>query len=63
MVEILFLINITDMIDPEIGSRRKCFAETIKLFQYLRLYEKTKDVRASEYRDRLDSLYNISRKV
>jgi hypothetical protein len=51
------------MIDTEIWSHWKGFAETIKLFQNLRLYEKTKDVRATEYRDCLDSLYNISPKV
>jgi hypothetical protein len=64
LVEFLFLLNKRDMIDTEIWSRWKGFAETIMTIpKFKSVWEKTKDVRASEFRDFLDSLDNISSKV
>jgi hypothetical protein len=64
LVEFLFLLNKRDMIDTEIWSRWKGFAETIMTIpKFKSVWEKTKDVRASEFRDFLDSLDNISMKV
>jgi len=64
LVEFLFLLNKRDMIDTEIWSRWKGFAETIMTMpKFKSVWERTKDVRASEFRDFLDSLDNISSKV
>jgi len=64
LVEFLFLLNKRDMIDTEIWSRWKGFAETIMTIpKFKSVWERTKDVRASEFRDFLDSLDNISSKV
>ena len=64
LVEFLFLLNKRDMIDTEIWSRWKGFAETIMTIpKFKSVWNKTKNVRASEFRDFLDSLDNISSKV
>ena len=64
LVEFLFLLNKRDMIDTEIWSRWKGFAETIMTIpKFKSVWNKTKNVRASEFRDFLHSLDNISLKV
>jgi hypothetical protein len=64
LVEFLFLLNKRDMIDTEIWSRWKGFAETIMTIpKFKSVWEKTKDVHASEFRDFLDSFGNMSPKV
>jgi hypothetical protein len=61
LFEFLFRLNKRDMIDPEIWSRWKGFAETIMTIpKFKRVWEKTKDVHANEFRDFIDSLDNIS---
>jgi hypothetical protein len=52
------------MIDTEIWSRWKGLAETIMTIpKFKSVWEKTKDVQASEFRDFLDSFGNMSPKV
>jgi hypothetical protein len=52
------------MIDTEIWFRWKGFAETITAIpKFKNVWEKTRDVRASEFRDFLDSFDSISLKV
>ena len=64
LFEFLFRLNKRDMIDTEIWSRWKGLAETIMTIpKFKSVWEKTKDVHASEFRDFLDSLDNMSRKV
>jgi hypothetical protein len=60
LFEFLFRLNKRDMIDTEIWSRWKGLAETIMTIpKFKSVWEKTKDVHASEFRDFLDSLDNI----
>jgi hypothetical protein len=64
LFEFLFRLHKRDMIDTEIWSRWKGLAETIMTIpKFKSVWEKTKDVHASEFRDFLDSLDNMSRKV
>jgi ribosome biogenesis GTPase A len=64
LVEFLFLLNKRDMIDTEIWSRWKRFAETIRTIpKFKSVWDKTKNLRASEFRDFLDSFDNMSPKV
>jgi hypothetical protein len=64
LFEFLFRLNKRDMIDTEIWSRWKGLAETIMTIpKFKSVWEKTKDVHASEFRQFLDSLDNMSRKV
>ena len=61
LFELLFRLNKRDMIDTEIWSRWKGLAETIMTIpKFKRVWEKTKDVHANEFKDFIDSLYNIS---
>ncbi len=61
LFELLFRLNKRDMIDNEIWSRWKGLAETIMTIpKFKRVWEKTKDVHAKEFKDFIDSLYNIS---
>jgi hypothetical protein len=63
LFEFLFRLNKRDMIDTEIWSRWKGLAETIMTIpKFKSVWEKTKDVHASEFRDFLDSLDNTSRR-
>jgi hypothetical protein len=63
LFEFLFRLNKRDMIDTEIWSRWKGLAETIMTIpKFKSVWEKTKDVHASEFRDFLDSLNNTSRR-
>ena len=60
LFEFLFRLNKRDMIDIEIWSRWKSLAGTIMTIpKFKSVWEKTKDVHASEFRDFLDSLDNI----
>jgi hypothetical protein len=60
LFEFLFRLNKRDMIDTEIWSRWKGLAETIMTIpKFKSVWEKTKDVHASEFRDFLDSFYNM----
>jgi hypothetical protein len=64
LFEFLFRLNKSDMIDTEIWSRWKGLAETIMTIpKFKSVWEKTKDVHASEFRHFLDSLDDMSRKV
>jgi hypothetical protein len=64
LFEFLFRLNKRDMIDNEIWSRWKGLAETIMTIpKFKRVWEKTKDVHANEFKEFIDSLDNISRKV
>jgi hypothetical protein len=64
LFEFLFRLNKRDMIDTEIWSRWKGLAETIMTIpKFKSVWEKTKDVHASEFRHFLDSLDDMSRKV
>jgi hypothetical protein len=64
LFEFLFRLNKRDMIDTEIWSRWKGLAETIMTIpKFKNVWEKTKDVHASEFRDFLDSLDNMYPKV
>ena len=55
--EFLFRLNKRDMIDIEIWSRWKGLAETIMTIpKFKRVWEKTRDVHAHEFRDFIDSL-------
>ncbi len=57
LFEFLFRLNKRDMIDAEIWSRWKGLAKTIMTIpKFKRVWEKTKDVHASEYRNFIDSL-------
>jgi hypothetical protein len=57
LFELLFRLNKRDMIDAEIWSRWKGLAETIMTIpKFKRVWEKTKDVHANEFRDFIDSL-------
>src|SRR5687767_14962896 len=57
LFEFLFRLNNRDMIDAEIWSRWKGLAKTIMTIpKFKRVWEKTKDVHASEYRNFIDSL-------
>ena len=61
LFELLFRLNKRDMIDIGIWSRWKGLAETIMTIpKFKRVWEKTKDVHAKEFKDFIDSLYNIS---
>jgi hypothetical protein len=61
LFELLFRLNRRDMIDTEIWSRWKGLAETIMTIpKFKRVWEKTKDVHANEFRDFIDSLENLS---
>jgi|SRR5215216_3108544 hypothetical protein len=61
LFEFLFRLNKRDMIDTEIWSRWKGLAKTIMTIpKFRRVWEKTKDVHAHEFRDFVDSLYSIS---
>jgi hypothetical protein len=58
LFEFLFRLNKRDMMDTEIWSRWKSLAETIMTIpKFKRVWQKTKDVHASEFRDFIDSLY------
>jgi hypothetical protein len=64
LFEFLFRLNKRDMIDTEIWSRWKGLAETIMTIpKFKSVWEKTKDVHASEFRDFLDSFDNMSPKI
>ena len=57
LFELLFHLNKRDMIDIEIWSRWKGLAETIMTIpKFKRVWEKTKDVHANEFKDFIDSL-------
>ena len=57
LFEFLFLLNKRDMMDAEIWSRWKSLAETIMTIpKFKRVWQKTKDIHASEFRDFIDSL-------
>lgn len=57
LFEFLFRLNKRDVIDIEIWSRWKGLAETIMTIpKFKRVWEKTKDVHAHEFRDFIDSL-------
>ena len=59
LFEFIFRLNKRDMIDNEIWSRWKGLAETIMTIpKFKRVWEKTKDVHATEFKDFIDSLYN-----
>ena len=59
LFEFFFRLNKRDMIDNEIWSRWKGLAETIMTIpKFKRVWEKTKDVHATEFKDFIDSLYN-----
>jgi hypothetical protein len=61
LFELLFRLNRRDMIDIEIWSRWKGLAATIMTIpKFKRVWEKTKDVHANEFRDFIDSLENLS---
>mgnify|MGYP003289056483 CR=1 FL=1 len=57
LFELLFRLNKRDMIDTEIWSRWKGLAKTIMtILKFKRVWEKTKDVHAKEFKDFIDSL-------
>ena len=59
LFELLFRLNKKNMIDTEIWSRWKGLAKTIMTIpKFKRVWEKTKDVHANEFKDFIDSLYN-----
>src|SRR5919108_3274290 len=61
LFEFLFGLNKRDMIDTEIWSRWKGLAKTIMTIpKFRRVWEKTKDVHAHEFREFVDSLDSIS---
>jgi hypothetical protein len=61
LFEFLFRLNKRDMIDTEIWSRWKGLAKTIMTIpKFRRVWEKTKDVHAHEFREFVDSLDSIS---
>src|SRR5918994_4302839 len=60
LFEFLFRLNKRDMLDTEIWSRWKGLAKTIMTIpKFKRVWEKTKDVHANEFRDFVDSLYSM----
>jgi hypothetical protein len=60
LFEFLFRLSKRDMIDTEIWSRWKGLAKTIMTIpKFKRVWEKTKDVHANEFRDFIDSLNDI----
>ena len=60
LFEFLFRLKKRDMIDTEIWSRWQGLAETIMTIpKFKRVWKKTKDVHANEFRDFIDSLENI----
>jgi hypothetical protein len=60
LFEFLFRLNKRDMIDTEIWSRWKGLARTIMTIpKFRRVWEKTKDIHAHEFRDFVDSLGNV----
>jgi hypothetical protein len=64
LFEFLFRLNNRDMIDNEIWSRWKGLAKTIMTIpKFKRVWEKTKDVHAHEFREFVDSLDNVTLKV
>ena len=61
LFEFLFRLNKRGMIDTEIWSRWKGLAKTIMTIpKFRRVWEKTKDVHAHEFREFVDSLDSIS---
>lgn len=57
LFEFLFRLNKRNMIDDEIWSRWKGLAETIMTIpKFKKVWDKTKDVHAHEFRDFIDSL-------
>ncbi|HEU4821815.1 MAG TPA: hypothetical protein VFS97_00160 [Nitrososphaeraceae archaeon] len=61
LFEFLFRLNKRDMIDTEIWSRWKGLVKTIMTIpKFRRVWEKTKDVHAHEFREFVDSLDSIS---
>jgi hypothetical protein len=61
LFEFLFRLNKRDMIDTEIWSRWKGLVKTIMTIpKFKRVWEKTKDVHAHEFKEFVDSLDNIS---
>jgi hypothetical protein len=61
LFELLFRLNKRDMIDIEIWSRWKGLAKTIMAIpKFKRVWEKTKDVHANEFREFIDSLDSIA---
>jgi hypothetical protein len=61
LFEFLFRLNKRDMIDTEIWSRWKGLAKTIMTIpKFRRIWEKTKDVHAHEFREFVNSLDSIS---
>jgi hypothetical protein len=61
LCEFLFRLNKRDMIDTEIWSRWKGLAKTIMAIpKFKRVWEKTKDVHANEFREFIDSLDSIA---
>jgi hypothetical protein len=53
-------INKRNMMDTKIWSRWKGLAETVLTIpKFKRVWKKTKDVHATEFKDFIDSLYNI----
>jgi hypothetical protein len=61
LFEFLFRLNKRDMIDTEIWSRWKGLAKTIMTIpKFRRVWEKTKDVHAHEFREFVNSLDSIS---
>ena len=61
LFEFLFRLNKLGMIDTEIWSRWKGLAETIMTIpKFKRVWDKTKNVHANEFKEFIDSLNNIS---
>jgi hypothetical protein len=61
LFELLFRLNKREMIDTEIWSRWKGLAETIMTIpKFKRVWDKTKNVHANEFKEFIDSLNNIS---
>lgn len=61
LFEFLFRLNKRDMIDTEIWSRWKGLAKTIMTIpKFKRVWEKTKDVHANEFRHFIDSLDSLT---
>ena len=61
LFEFLFRLNKRDMMDTEIWSRWKGLAKTIMTIpKFRKVWEKTKDVHAHEFREFVDSLDSIS---
>jgi hypothetical protein len=61
LFEFLFRLNKRDMIDTEIWSRWKGLAKTIMTIpKFKRVWQKTKDVHAHEFREFIDFLDNVS---